>query len=94
MRHGTSLALPCQAIHAIIAKHYLHGAAGEKSGDIFRVGVFLDFVRLTTRVPHGAHVRGAKRNRIGRRSRIILPLFFQAGEKGSKTKRKWGLYVP
>ena len=50
--------------------------ASKKSGNVFRVGIFLDFVRLTTRAegPHGAHVRGAKRNRIDRRSRIILPL--------------------
>ena len=36
------------------------------SGNIFQVGIFLDFVRLTTRTmhPHGAHVRGARRNRI------------------------------
>ena len=48
----------------------------EASGNVFRVGIFwlfflvgifLDFVRLTTRTggPHGAYVRGAKRNRIG-----------------------------
>ena len=37
-----------------------------KHGNIFRVGIFLDFVRLTTRTmhPHGADARGAKRNRI------------------------------
>ena len=35
---------------------------------MFRVGICLDFVRLTTRTtrPHGAHVRGARRNRSGR----------------------------
>ena len=38
----------------------------KKSGNIFRVGIFLDFVRLTTRTPHGAYVRGARRNRIDR----------------------------
>ena len=43
-----------------------------ESGDIFRVGIFLDFVRRsgTTRAegPHGGalHVRRAKRNRIDR----------------------------
>ena len=33
---------------------------------MFRVGIFLGFVGLTTRTmhPHGAYVRGAKRNRI------------------------------
>ena len=41
----------------------------KKSGDVFRVGIFLDFVRLTTHTPHGAHVRRAKRNRIDPRSR-------------------------
>ena len=51
----------------------------KKSGYMFRVGVFLDFVRRsgTTRaeVPHGgaSHVRRAKRSRIDRRARIILP---------------------
>ena len=40
----------------------------EKSGNIFRVGIFLDFVRRsgTTRTPRGAYVRRAKRNRIVR----------------------------
>ena len=38
----------------------------KKSGNMFRVGSFLDFVRLTTRTPHGAYVRGANRNRIDR----------------------------
>ena len=36
----------------------------KKSGKIFRVGIFLDFVWLTTRAPHGAYVRRARRNRI------------------------------
>ena len=30
------------------------------------MGIFLDFVRLTTRTPHGAYVRRARRNRIDR----------------------------
>jgi len=36
----------------------------KKSSKIFRVGIFLDFVRLTTRTmhPHGAYVRRAKLN--------------------------------
>ena len=40
------------------------------------MGIFLDFVRLTTRAegPLAAHVRGAKRNQIDRRSRISTPL--------------------
>ena len=39
-----------------------------KSSNVFRVGIFLDFVGLTTRTegPHRAYVRGAKRNRIDR----------------------------
>ena len=49
----------------------------KKRGNIFRVGIFLDFVRPTTRVPHGSHVRRAKRNRIDRRSRVIPPLLFR-----------------
>ena len=38
----------------------------KKSGNIFRVGIFLDFVRLTTRTPHGgaSYVRRARLNRI------------------------------
>ena len=46
----------------------------KKEGNIFRVGIFLDSVRLTTRAegPHGAHVRRAKRNRVDH-SWIILP---------------------
>ena len=38
----------------------------KKSGKNFRVGIFLDFVWLTTRTmhPHGAYVRRARRNRI------------------------------
>ena len=40
----------------------------KKSGSVFLVGIFLDFVRVTTRTmhPHGAYVRRAKRNRIDR----------------------------
>ena len=37
----------------------------KKSGRIFRVGIFLDFVGLTIRTPPVAYVRRAKRNRIG-----------------------------
>jgi len=40
----------------------------KKSGNVFRVGIFLDFVWLTTRTMHPhvgpQHVRGARRNRI------------------------------
>ena len=42
-------------------------AGTKQSGNVFRVGVFLDFVWLTTRTrtmhPRGAYVRGARRNR-------------------------------
>ena len=41
-------------------------ALTRKSGNMFRVGIFLDFVWLTTRTPHGAYVRRARRNRIDR----------------------------
>ena len=51
----------------------------EKSGNIFREGIFPDSVWLTTRAEgprKGAlHVRGAKRDRLDRRSWITLPLF-------------------
>ena len=50
--------------------------------NLFRVGVFLDFVfrDFTTRAPHGAHVRRAKRNRIDRHSGIVVTItaLFQA----------------
>ena len=40
----------------------------KKTGDLFRVGIFLGFVRLTTRTMHPRvgprYVRGAKRNRL------------------------------
>ena len=38
----------------------------KRSGNIFRVGIFLDFVWLTTRTVHGAYARRARRNRIDR----------------------------
>ena len=64
----------------------------QQSGNVFRVGIFLDFVRrsgttcaraegalgaLTARAegPHGAHVRGARRNRIDRPSRVFYRSF-------------------
>ena len=31
---------------------------GKKSGNIFRVGIFLDFVRRTTRAPQALNTRG------------------------------------
>ena len=42
------------------------GTLTKKSGKVFRVGIFLGFVWLTTRTPHGGYVRGARRNRIDR----------------------------
>ena len=48
----------------------------KRSRNVSRVGIPLDFVRLATRAPHVGpqHAREAKRNRIGRRPRIILLL--------------------
>ena len=56
------------------------GTLTKKSGKIFRVGIFLDFVWLTTRTmhPHGAYVRGARRNRIDRHGGGIERLALQA----------------
>ena len=53
--------------------------ASKKSGNVFRVGIFLDSVTLSTRTmhPNGAYVRRAKRDRIDRRSQIMLPLLFK-----------------
>ena len=69
--------------------------ASQKNGSIFRVGIFLDFVRPTTRTmhPHGVHAWGAKRNRLDRCSLIMLPLLlpFQASMvhyEGHKTVGK------
>ena len=55
----------------------------EKSGKKFRVGIFLDFVWLTTRTPHGAYVRGARRNRIDPHGGKIERL-------AALTPRAWG----
>ena len=57
-----------------------HGTLTKKSGNIFRVGIFLDFVWLTTRTmhPHGAYVRRARRNRIDRHGGVIERLALQA----------------
>ena len=49
----------------------------KKSGKIFRVGIFLDFVWLTTRTPHGAYVRRGRRNRIDRHGGEIERLALQ-----------------
>ena len=38
--------------------------SNEKRGNIFRLGIFLVFVRLTTRRPHGAYVKMSGRNRV------------------------------
>ena len=50
----------------------------KKSGKNFRGGIFLDFVWLTTRTPHGAYVRRARRNRIDRHGGEIERLALQA----------------
>ena len=54
-----------------------HALLTNKSGNIFRVGIFLDFVWLTTRTHHGAYARGARRNRIDRHGggieRLVTP---------------------
>ena len=47
-----------------LAQQDTPGGPARKSGNMFRVGIFLGFGRLTTRAegPHGAHVRRAERN--------------------------------
>ena len=67
-------AVRCGAMRCDAFQHrlcVLASTASRKVGRSFRVGMCLDFVRRsgTTRAegPHGAHVRGAKRNRIDRR---------------------------
>ena len=76
---GRSLHLPARRPRGHPPPIHRHQVrVSKKSGNVFRVGIFLDFVRQpgTTCAggPHRAHVRGAKRNRIDRRSRFILPL--------------------
>ena len=45
---------------------------------VWGIGIFLDFVRLTTQAPPMGRTCGEpKRNRIDRRSRMILPLLFR-----------------
>ena len=75
---GLAVALPCSYSTEAWESHCGGGATLEQggklyasfqtSGKIFRVGVFLDFVRRATRAecPHGvaSHVRGANRNEI------------------------------
>ena len=59
----------------------------KKTGKTFRVGIFLDFVWLTTRTPHGAYVRRARRNRIDRHGGEIERLALQAEGMTSQIKR-------
>ena len=62
IRLGPGKGLPRHGLEPRVAR--LH--TKKMSGDILRVGIFLGFVRLTTRAegPPGAHVQGAKRNGI------------------------------
>ena len=48
-------------VHPVPERTYL---VTLKSGNVFRVGIFLGFVRLTTRTPHGAYLWSTKQNRI------------------------------
>ena len=72
------------------------GLLAKKSGKIFRVGIFLDFVWLTTRTPHGAYARRARRNRIdphgGGMERLTTRTWrgVAAGSGASCTPRSWG----
>ena len=47
-------------------QHQVRDLITTQSGSMFHVGIFLDFVWLTTRTmhPHGAYAQGARRNRI------------------------------
>ena len=63
---------------------------------MFRVGIFLDFVWLTTRLPHGAYVRRARRNRIDPPGGGIERLGARTGRRGvcvrhGRHRRKVGL---
>ena len=64
------------------------GTLTKKSSKFFRVGIFLDFVWLTTRTPHGAYVRRARRNRIDRHGGDIERLGLQASGWRSTPCRK------
>lgn len=48
---------------------------GSKSGDIFRVGIFLDLADSPTRTRHGAYLRRADRNRIDPLTDYLTALF-------------------
>ena len=50
----------------------------KKSGTICWVGIFIDFVWLTKRTPHGAYVRRAKRTRIDRHEGGIERLTYRS----------------
>jgi len=69
-------------LRAHFSKEVPISKASKKSGNIFRVGIFLDFVRPTPRAPHGAHVRRAKRNRVNRRSPTMFYRSLSGPEKG------------
>ena len=67
----TAARKPATDVCSCCSAHSSADLVPKKSGNIFRVGIFLDFVGLTTRAPHGgascrsaSHVRGANRNRI------------------------------
>ena len=63
------------------------GTLTKKSGKMFRVGIFLDFVWLTTRTPHGAYVRRARRNRIDSHGGEIERLALQGAAGPTSTSR-------
>ena len=64
----------------ILADIYLGAtyAITKRSGNMFRVGIFLDFVWLTTRTPHGEYVWRARRNRIDPHGGVIERLRYDA----------------
>ena len=66
--HSSSVHAHSSSVGAVSATQEARYATTKKSGNISRVGIFLDFVWLTARTegPHGgaSYVRGARRNRI------------------------------
>ena len=89
--HRTGLAEP----RALALPELLEqGLLAKKSGKMFRVGIFLDFVWLTTRTPHGAYVRRARRNRIDHHGGEIERLALQAHGQGMASMTNMGYSYP
>ena len=58
LRAPKSVGVPLPYVrHTDLFTRLCNNLLTQQSGNIFRVGIFLDFVRRATRTPHGAYVR-------------------------------------